>query len=215
MKKLFLTSITLCAAISASVAQTYFTPQFSSTSPETIVTKSGIDNMERISYAGEIFATGKQAKNGWGKSSSGDSIDFLGTNLQGLPDDYTNQNNDWLISPEIDLTAAKSPVVEFSMLYNYGVDNTNTLSIFVCTSGYVSAAAPEGNNVKAMPEGEWVSLDKSIYGDTANQPQKFSYSLAPYVGQKIRIAFRATNRLKQNINNSRMYRISDLVIKER
>ncbi len=159
---------------------------------------------------------GKQVKNGWGKSSSGNTIDFIGVNLAGLPgEEYTNQNNDWLISDEIDLSGAASPILTFDMFYNYGVDNTNTLAVYVCTGGYVSAPATEGNDVKATPQGEWVVLKKSIFGNEPKVAENFTFSLEEYAGKKIRIALRATNRLKQNINNSRMYNISNLEVKEK
>ncbi len=216
MKRLITTTFALALCAVSASAQSYFTPKITSVDPATALTKNGIENMEWVSYAGEPFVNGKQIKNGWGKSSSGNTIDFIGVNVAGLPSEgYTNQNNDWLISEEIDLSAAKSPVVEFDMFYNYGVDNTNTLSVLICTSGYVSAPAAAGNDVKAMPAGEWVAVAKSIYGNEPKVAQHFSFSLKDYAGQKVRIALRATNRLKQNINNSRLYNISNLEVKEK
>ncbi len=216
MKRLTITTFALSLIAMSVSAQSYFTPKISSVDPATALTKNGIENMEWVSYAGEPFVTGKQIKNGWGKSSSGNSIDFIGVNVEALPGEgYTNQNNDWLISEEIDLTGAKSPVIEFDMFYNYGVDNTNTLAIFVCAEGYESVAAPEGNDVKATPNGEWVALVKSIYGNEPKVAEHFSYSLKDYAGGKVRIALRVTNRLKQNINNTRLFNISNLEVKEK
>lgn len=216
MKRLIISTLaTALFAVSAS-AQSYFTPKISSVDSATALTNNGIDNMEWISYAGEPFVSGKQVKNGWGKSSSGDTIDFIGVNLAGLPsEEYTNQNNDWLISDEIDLSGATSPVLSFDMFYNYGVDNTNTLAVYVCTGGYESTPAPQGNDVKAVPAGEWVVLKKSIFANEPKVAENVTLSLAEYAGGKIRIALRATNRLKQNINNSRLYNISNLEVKEK
>ncbi len=216
MKRItFATLFVALFALEAS-AQSYFTPKISSVDTATALTQNGIDNMEWVSFAGEPFVNGKQIKNGWGKSSSGNSIDFIGVNVAGLPsDEYTNQNNDWLISEEIDLSSAKSPILTFDMYYNYGVDNTNILAIYVCTGGYESAPAPEGNDVKATPSGEWIVLKKSIFGGEPKVAENFTLPLEEYAGQKIRIAFRATNRLKQNINNSRLYNISALEVKEK
>ncbi len=217
MKQLILSTFALALFTLSASAQSYFTPKISPVDGATALTNNGIDNMEWISFAGEPFVTGKQVKNGWGKSSSGNTIDFIGVNPKQLPDAdaYTNQNNDWLISDEIDLSGAKSPILTFDFLYKYGVDNTNTLAIYVCTGGYQSVAAPAGNDVKAMPAGEWKVLKKSIFGNEANVAEPKSFSLEEYAGQKIRIAFRATNRLKQNLNNSRMYNISNLEVKEK
>ncbi len=216
MKRLTLLTLALAALSLSAAAQSYFTPKFAAVDSSTALTENGIVNMDWISMAGEPFVQGKQIKNGWGKSSSGNSIAFLGVNLEGLPsDEYTNQNNDWLISEEIDLSGASAPSLEFDMFYNYGVDNTNTLAIYLCTGGYHKAPAAEGNDVKAMPAGEWVVVKKSIFGNEPKVSEHFSISLAPYAGQKIRFAFRATNRLKQNINNSRMYCIENLEVREK
>lgn len=216
MKRVIITTFAVALFAMSASAQSYFTPKISPVDPATALTNNGIDNMEWVSFAGEPFVTGKQIKNGWGKSSSGNSIDFAGVNPDGLPSaEYTNQNNDWLISEEIDLSSAKSPVVEFDMFYNYGVDNTNTLAIFVCAAGYESAPAPAGNDVKATPAGEWTALVKSIYGNEPKVAEHFSYSLKDYAGQKVRIALRVTNRLKQNINNTRMFNINNLEVKEK
>ncbi|MFI3279912.1 MAG: choice-of-anchor J domain-containing protein [Rikenellaceae bacterium] len=216
MKRLAITTFAMALFTLSASAQSYFTPKISSVDPATALTKNGVENMEWISFAGEPFVNGKQIKNGWGKSSSGNTIDFIGVNVAGLPsEEYTNQNNDWLISDEIDLSGATAPVISFDLFYNYGVDNTNTLAVYVCTSGYESGATAEGNDVKATPSGEWVVVKKSIFCNEPKVAENVTISLSDYAGQKIRFAFRATNRLKQNINNSRMYNISNLEVKEK
>ncbi len=217
MKRLIFSIFAVALFTISASAQSYFTPKFSAVDSATALTQNGITNMEWISFAGEPFVNGKQIKNGWGKSSSGNTIDFIGVNPNALPDQetYTNQNNDWLITEEIDLTGAKSPVLTFDTFYNYGVDNTNTLAVYVCTGGYQSAPAPQGNDVKATPAGEWVVLKKSIYTSEPKVAEAQSFSLEQYAGQKIRIALRATNRLKQNINNTRLFNISNLEVKEK
>lgn len=216
MKRLAITTFAMALFTLSASAQSYFTPKISNVDPATALTENGIENMEWISFAGEPFVNGKQIKNGWGKSSSGSSIDFIGVNIDGLPsEEYTNQNNDWLISDVVDLSGATAPVISFEIFYNYGVDNTNTLAVYVCTSGYESGATVEGNDVKATPSGEWVVVKKSIFCNEPKVAENVIIPLSDYAGQKIRFAFRATNRLKQNINNSRMYNISNLEVKEK
>lgn len=216
MKRLIISTLSLVLFAASASAQSYFTPEFTKVYASTATEQNGLVNFEAISFAGEVFSTGLQIKNGWGKHSKNESLSFMGTNPEGLPneDEYTNQNNDWLISDEIDLSDAKDPVLSFDFLYNYGVDSTNTLGILVCTGGYQSAT-PQGNDPKATPAGEWETLKKAIYASAANTAEPMSFSLKDFAGKKIRIAFRATNRLQMNINNSRLYEISNLEVKEK
>ncbi len=215
MRRKIITSFALLAFALNASAQIYFTPETSTVDPSAVPIENGIDNMEWISFAGEPFFTNRQVKNGWGKSMANSSLEFRGTNLAGLPSgEYTNQNNDWLITPEIDLRKAKNPVIEFDMLFNYGVENTNTLAIWVCTGGYESVT-PTGNDPKAKPAGEWVQLVRTVNASAAKVADHFTYSLKGYAGGKIRVALHASNRLKQNDSNSRFYTISNLTIKEK
>ncbi len=217
-----LKTIIFCAAAllmaRAASAQVYFRPAYGTVTPETVLTDSGITNMDRYSFSGEMFNTGKQTKNGWGKSSKGDFVDFLGTNLTSLPDGYINQNNDWLVSAEIDLTDAKKPVVEFELFQNYGVDNTNVLSLWIApSSGYTKGeqSAEQNGTMQSTPSGEWTKVRDNITTGENNTSRSFSIPLEKYAGGKVRIAFRLTNRLKQNPNNTRMYRLTDLQVKEK
>ena len=188
---------------------------------------SGIANMDRFSFLGRMYQTSPtsvQVKLGWGKSTSGNYIDALGGSN---PDGGTkgNQNNDWLVSEEIDLQAFRhQPVLKFRMTYNYGKADNNLLGFYIVavdgssSYSYDSATDQEqsdraGSNIDSTPCGlPFVGLEGAapLRPVTAPGWDNFADYELPipelYKGHRIRIALRYWNP-SDNPNNSRFYRI--------
>ena len=190
---------------------------------------SGISNMDRFSFLGKMYpssATSIQVKLGWGKSTSGNYIDANGgSNPEG--ETVGNQNNDWLVSEEIDLQAFRHrPVLKFRMTYNYGKAENNLLGCYIVAIDEQTSYSYDpmvdqeqsdraGSSVDSTPCGlPFVGLADAaplVPTTSAGWNNFADYELPipdTYKGKRIRIALRYWNP-SDNVNNSRTYRIED------
>ncbi|HET9571387.1 MAG TPA: choice-of-anchor J domain-containing protein [Bacteroidales bacterium] len=62
--------------------------------------------------------------------------------ISGFVSSVNNPNDDWLISPSIDLSGASSIILNFSHAHKYGVDTINTLQLMVTDSYTTGAVDP-------------------------------------------------------------------------
>lgn len=220
---------------------------FTTNNKENSLVNSGIGNMDRYSFSGQMLtnynktdqttATSGQTKQGWHRSSSQSvnkltCIDFMGVNLTGVPAGVVNQNNDWLVSEEIEIPEMSfNPSIRFNLLHNYGKDENNLLELYVVEINdrnvYVKGEqAQDDKGMDAKPcDLPWVGIASS-FGDTfpgkmssnvgtvtstATKPNAFDISA--WKGKKIRLALRYWNP-SEDANNTRNYRIESLRVED-
>jgi hypothetical protein len=120
------------------------------------------------------------------------------------------ENEDWLLSPEISLPAQNEGLnFTFDLIYRYGTDNANSLKLLISE-----------NFVSQVTEAEWTELDFQMPSPAPSWTTPYSSSgeidLSAYSGKKIRIALKAETFLTGgNYNNaSRIYRVDNFIIKD-
>lgn len=166
--------------------------QFTTNNKENSLVNSGIGNMDRYSFSGQMLtnynstnqstATSGQTKQGWHRSSSQSvnkltCIDFMGINTAtATTANVTNQNNDWLVSEEIFLSPTSfNPSIRFNSIHNYGTDADNYLELYIVeideSNVYTKGEqAQDDRGVDAVPSNlPWVGLAATA-GGTAEFP---------------------------------------------
>lgn len=225
--------------------QVAFHKNYSATS----VTDSGISNMDRYSFSGYIQnnqteanknkPTTIQVKNAFGKAVSTtvnklDCIDFVGVNDSQTWSDNTNQNNDWLVSSEIEIPADSfNPAIAFNLVNQYGTDAQNILGLYIIEidAQHVYTKGEQNQDDKgmdAMPSGlQWIPLAATPHtGSTFPEviavntgalatfaPAPRSIDVSDYKGKTVRFALRCWNPSANN-SNSRTYRIESLRVED-
>jgi len=104
---------------------------------------------------------------------------FVDTNGDGTKEN--NENEDWLISPQIDLSGISAAKVSFEHAGNYFANVSQSTTLWV-------SELYSGGEIK--PE-EWTQI--TITKDITNSDFNFiipEISLTPFVGKKVRIAFK-------------------------
>ena len=183
---------------------------------------SGIGNMDRYSYMGPIMGTtSSQVKLAWGKSSSGDYIDYVGSAR--LADNATlAQNNDWLVSEEIEIPDyGFNPAVMFDISNRYGSDVQNLLELYIveinASNVYLQGEEEQNGNLDSKPSSLPWELISEISPYTVNawgNVQARVYDIpAQFKGKTIRFALRYYNP-SANQNNTRTYRIQNLRVED-
>ncbi len=183
---------------------------------------SGIGNMDRYSYMGPIMGTtSSQVKLAWGKSSSGDYIDYVGSAR--LADNATlAQNNDWLVSEEIEIPDyGFNPAVMFDISNRYGSDVQNLLELYIveinASNVYLQGEEEQNGNLDSKPSSLPWELISEISPYTVNawgNVQARVYDIpAQFKGKTIRFALRYYNP-SANPNNTRTYRIQNLRVED-
>ena len=115
----------------------------------------------------------------WTYNSSGYAI------MTGYENSTNYANEDWLISPEIDLTNIASAYFSFDYAMRYSNDPANDATVWILAD---QAYSPD-----TLPNAsQWVKLDLKPFVDPGSWTFSNSndISLNDYVGKKIRIAFR-------------------------
>ncbi|HPL76344.1 MAG TPA: DUF6359 domain-containing protein [Paludibacteraceae bacterium] len=115
----------------------------------------------------------------WTYNSSGYAI------MTGYANSTNYANEDWLISPEIDLTNIASAYFSFDYVMRYSNDPANDATVWVLAD---HAYSPD-----TLPNvSQWVKLDLKPFVDPGSWTFSNSndISLNDFVGKKIRIAFR-------------------------
>ncbi|MEW2922524.1 chondroitinase family polysaccharide lyase [Muricauda sp. ANG21] len=114
-------------------------------------------------------------------------------------------NEDWLVSPQIDLSTDQNIKIAFQLLYRYGTDTANQLQLMVSTnySGSVSAST-------------WEELVYDLPSPAASWNDPYSTSgwvdLSDYKNQLVHIAFKATS--DGSANATRNWRLDNIEISE-
>ena len=160
-------------------------------------TNSGILNMDRYSFSGQIQSNqGKpetkpttiQVKNAFGKAANPTvngivGVDFVGVNTSNTWPGNTNQNNDWLVSSEFLIPATSfHPAVQFNFLNQYGTDAQNILELYIveinASNVYVKGEeAQDDRGMDAVPSDlPWVALATTDKND-GEIPAKIDYNL--------------------------------------
>ena len=91
-------------------------------------------------------------------------------------------NDDWLISPEIDLTNATDPILNFATARAYGTSTPPGLEVLVSAT-----------YVPGLPDiNDWTVLNATLSSGNPNFAYQDSgdVDLSAWVGQKVRVAFR-------------------------
>jgi hypothetical protein len=110
------------------------------------------------------------------------------------------ENDDWLISEEIDLNNCKKPVLNIEAYSKYGTDTGNDLKVLISTNykGDVESA-------------NWKELYlESIHKQ--NQAQFRRIGLKKYIGKKIVVAFRSIHKGKSLKNLTRTTFLSKVTV---
>jgi len=110
------------------------------------------------------------------------------------------ENDDWLISKEIDLNACKKPVLNIEAYSKYGTDSGNDLKVLISTNynGDIESA-------------NWDELYlESIHKQ--NQAVGRRIILKKYVGEKVVVAFRSIHKGKSLKNLTRTTFISKVTV---
>ncbi|MEI8272750.1 MAG: choice-of-anchor J domain-containing protein [Paludibacter sp.] len=121
------------------------------------------------------------------KSVTGDQVWAENSNGYVMISGYVNSvnvaNEDWLISPEIDLTTVGASHLTFEHCARYFADVSNEATIWVA-EGYKSDSLPKSVT--------WTQLKTSAFSDPGSWVFNTSgqVSLTAYAGKKIRIAFK-------------------------
>lgn len=135
-------------------------------------------------------------------SVSGDQV-WEGTNYGAKVTGYVSgsgnfDNEDWLISSDIDLSSFPNATLETTQIYNYGDPSGFSVLISTDYTGDVSAATWDVIALTKIPDG--TSWDP-ILSD--------AYSLAAYNGETINIAFKYTS----STSNAGTYEVVDVALK--
>lgn len=199
-----------------------WTVVISGNTKEDALVNSGIGNMDRYSYMGPIMGTtSSQVKLAWGKSSSGNFVEYVGNKT--LADGVTlSQNNDWLVSEEIEIPDyGFNPAVMFDISNRYGSDVQNPLELYIieinASNVYVKGEEEQDGNLDSQPSSlpwELVSVVNPYTVSAWGDVQARVYDIpAQYKGKTIRFALRYYNP-SANQNNSRTYRIMNLRVED-
>lgn len=224
--------------------------QFTTNNKENSLVNSGIGNMDRYSFSGRMVtnhnstdqstATSGQTKQGWHRSSAQSvnkltCIDFMGINeTVAATAGVSNQNNDWLVSEEIELSPSSfHPSIRFNAVHNYGSDADNRFELYIVeidgSNVYTKGEqAQDDRGVDAVPSNlPWEGLAATA-GGTTEFPATIAsnkgnintaalasntFDISAWKGKKIRIALRLWNPSASN-NNTRQFRIESLRVED-
>ena len=104
--------------------------------------------------------------------------------ISGWVSGATTPNDDWLISPEFNLTSAINPIFSFSSRRRFADTETEPIAVYVTTDNTATASTPE----------KWVKLSATFDTNTTSTFGAWVLSgdvnLSSYVGTNVRIAFR-------------------------
>ncbi len=166
--------------------------QFTSNNRENSLVNSGIGNMDRYSFSGQMLtnkestdqstATSGQTKQGWHRSA-GQSVnkivclDFFCTKeANAAKAGVSSQNNDWVVSEEIVLSPSSfNPSIRFNAVHNYGTNEDNRLELYIVEiderNVYTKGEqAQDDRGMDAVPSDlPWVGLAATA-GGTAEFP---------------------------------------------
>ena len=111
------------------------------------------------------------------------------------------ENDDWLISKEVDLSNCKKPVLDFEGYSKYGTNKDNHLFVLITT-----------NYTGDVETTEWTELDYESFHKFKFARQR-RIDLKKYAGKRVRVAFRSTHRSKFLRNLTRTTCLSKVEIK--
>lgn len=119
----------------------------------------------------------------------------------------TQVNEDWLVSPQIDLTSPHNLKMAFDIIFRYGTDNANTLKLFIST---------DYNGNGNVGSATWTQLSFTMPTAASSWSSPMSSSgwidLNAYRNQNVYIAFKATS--DGSSNATRQWRVDNINVIE-